>query len=164
MEPRIGFKASDGARLAGMATRKSGLFGGLTYSAENNLGSMSAGYFADLGGASRGGYYDLLLNRPFVKNDRWNLSGTVQFTRLDSKVTNYYFGVSPGEATATRGPYTPGASTNTTLWFTGQYNLSKRQALMFGANVMRLGGSAAGSPTVERRDVPFLYFGFGMSL
>ena len=164
MEPRIGFHSSEGARLTGMATRRSSLFGGLAYNAESDLGSMSLGYFADLGNASRGGYFDLLFNRAFLKNDRWDVSGTVQFSRLDSKVVNYYFGVTPAEVTAGRALYMPGSTTNVTLWLTGQYNLNKQYALMFGANVTRLGGSAAASPIVERRDVPFLYFGLGLNL
>ena len=164
MEPRIGFHSSEGARLTGMATRRSSLFGGLTYNAESDLGSMSLGYFVDLSNASRGGYFDLLFNRAFLKNDRWDVSGTVQFSRLDSKVVNYYFGVTPAEVTAGRALYMPGSTTNVTLWLTGQYNLNKQYALMFGANVTRLGGSAAASPIVERRDVPFLYFGLGLNL
>src|SRR5438045_1984480 len=60
VEPRLGFNAGDGPRLAGMATRRSALFGGLAYNAENDLGSMSLGYFADLSSASRGSYVDLL--------------------------------------------------------------------------------------------------------
>src|SRR4051812_36258813 len=74
VEPRIGFNAGDGPRLAGMGTRRSSVFGGVTYNAEGELGSMSLGYFSDLSSASRGGYLDLLLNRPFVKNERWSLS------------------------------------------------------------------------------------------
>lgn len=164
VEPRIGFTSADGPRLAGMATRRSTLFGGLAYSAENTLGSMSLGYFTDLGNASRGGYLDLLLNRPLVKNDRLELTGTLELSRTDSKLANYYFGVSPGEVTPTRPLYTPGSATNLTLWLTGQYNLNKQYAVMFGANVTRLGASAAASPIVERRDVPFLYLGFGTNL
>ncbi len=163
-EPRIGFSSGEGPRLAGMATRRSTMFGGLAYNAENDLGSMSLGYFSDLGNASRGGYFDLLFERPFVKTPQWELSGTLEFSRLDAKVANYYFGVNPGEATAVRPAYAPGATLNTTLWLTGQYNLTKRHALMFGASTTRLGSRAAASPIVERRDVPFLYLGFGVNL
>ena len=164
MEPRIGFQSGDGAKLSGMATRRSSLFGGLAYNAENDWGAMSLGYFTDLGNASRGGYADLLLTRPLYKDSRWDVSGALEFTRSDSKVVNYYFGVTPAEATAGRAAYTPGAGTNTTLWLTGQYNLRKDYALMFGANVTRLGASAAASPIVERREVPFMYFGIGKNL
>lgn len=164
VEPRIGFSSADGPRLTGMTTRRSTLFGGVTYNAENELGSMSLGYFTDLGNASRGGYLDLLVNRPLIKNERLELTGSVELTRTDAKLANYYFGVTPGEVTATRPLYTPGAATNMTVWLTGQYNVTKHYAVMFGANVTRLGSSAAASPIVERRDVPFLYLGLGRNL
>ena len=164
VEPRIGFNSGDGPRLAGMPTRRSALFGGLAYNAENDLGSMSLGYFTDLGNASHGGYVDLLFNRTLFKNQLWEVSGTFELSRSDSKYANYYFGVTPGEVTPARALYTLGASTNVTLWLTGQYKFGRQYALMFGANVTRLGASAAASPIVERREVPFLYLGFGRNL
>ncbi len=164
VEPRIGFGSGDGPRLAGMATRRSSLFGGLTYNAENDWGSMSVGYFTDLSNASRGGYGDLLLTRPLHKESRWELNGALEFSRADSKVINYYFGVTPTEATALRPAYTPRGATSATFWLTGQYNFSKDYALMFGGNLTRLGASAAASPIVERREIPFLYLGIGRNL
>jgi outer membrane scaffolding protein for murein synthesis (MipA/OmpV family) len=68
------------------------------------------------------------------------------------------------EATPTRPQYEPGASTNVTLWLTGQYNLTKREALMFGTNLMRLGRAAADSPIVEQKLAPLFYVGIGLNL
>ena len=89
---------------------------------------------------------------------------TIEFTRLDARVAGYYFGVTPPEATSSRPAYQPGAATNLTLWLTGQHNLGKRYALLFGANVTRLGTGAARSPIVERRDSPLFYLGIGLNL
>ncbi|HLX82017.1 MAG TPA: MipA/OmpV family protein [Burkholderiales bacterium] len=164
VEPRLGFTSGDGAKLAGMQTRRDSLQGGPTFDTEGGWGSLSVGYFTDLTGASHGGYLDALYNKTLVKDERWTLNGSLQATRLDSKITNYYFGVRAGEVTPTRAFYQPGATTNITLWLTGQYNLSARNALMFGANVTRLGGAATGSPIVERRDAPLLYIGLGWNL
>jgi outer membrane protein len=164
VEPRLGFHASDGARLAGMATRRGSLSGGPTFDWEGSVGALSVAYFTDLSHASRGGYADILFNRPFVHDSRWDVSGTIELSRLDSKVVTYYFGVAPSEVTPTRPLYQPGATINLTLWVTGQYNLTKRVALMFGANVTRLGGAAAASPIVESRQSPLLYLGLGINL
>ncbi len=163
-EPRLGFHASDGARLAGMATRRGSLSGGPTFDWQGDLGALSLGYFFDLSEASRGGYADVLFNRPFINDSRWDVSGTIELSRLDSKVVNYYFGVRPSEVTATRALYQPAAATNITLWITGQYNWTKRNALMFGANATRLGSAAAHSPIVEHEQAPLFYLGLGINL
>jgi len=67
-EPRLGFHASDGAKLAGMATRRGSLSGGPTFDWQGDPGALSLGYFFDLSSASRGGYVDVLLNRPFIND------------------------------------------------------------------------------------------------
>ena len=164
VEPRLGYSSGDGAKLAGMQTRRSSLQGGPTIDTEGAWGSLSVGYFTDLSGNSHGGYLDALYNKTLVKDERWTLNGSLQASRLDSKITNYYFGVLPGEATPARAFYQPGATTNVTLWMTGQYNLTPKEALMFGANVTRLGSAAADSPIVERRTVPLFYVGLGWNL
>jgi outer membrane protein len=164
VEPRIGFKSSNGPRLAGMEIRRSSLQGGPTFDWEGDFGSLSVGYFTDLSSASHGGYLDALFNKPLVKNERWNANGTLEISRLNSKIVDYYFGVRPAESTPTRPFYQPGATTNVTFWLTGQYNLTKQYALMLGANVTQLGAAAANSPIVERRQVPLLYIGLGWNL
>jgi outer membrane protein len=164
LEPRLGFSASDGARLAGMATRRGSVMGGPTFDQEWSFGALSLGYFTDLNGASDGGYFDVLFSKPLVASGRWKLDGTIEVTRLDSKLVDYYFGVTPAEATPARPAYQPGAATNATLWLTGQYHFTKRYAVLFGANITRLGDSAASSPITERREVPLLYLGLGVNL
>lgn len=164
VEPRLGFHASDGVRLEGMATRRGSISGGPTFDWQSGATAFSVGYFTDLSHASGGGYADLLVNRTFVHDDRWDASWTIEVTRLDSKIVGYYFGVPASEATLARPQYEPGASTNVTLWLTGQYNLTKREALMFGANLMRLGRAAADSPIVEQKLAPLLYVGIGLNL
>jgi outer membrane protein len=164
VEPRLGYHASDGAKLSGMATRKDSLSGGPTFDMQGDWGALSVGYFSDLTGSSHGGYLDVLFDRPLLKSNGWDVSATFEVTRLDSKVVNYYFGVTPAEATASRPAYLPGATTNVTFWITGQYNLSKRYAVMFGGNITRLGSAAADSPIVETRLAPLAYLGLGINL
>ena len=164
LEPRLGFKARDGAKLAGMATRRGSVSGGATYDWQGDSTSLSIGRFVDLSHASGGGYWDLLVNRTLRHDERWDVSATLECSRLDAKVVNYYFGVTAAEATAERPAYAPGAASNLTAWITGQYNFTKRHALMFGANVTRLGGAAAASPIVERRTAPLVYLGYGLNL
>jgi MipA family protein len=164
VEPRLGFHSSDGARLEGMATRRGSVSGGPTFDWQSGANAFSLGYFTDLSHASGGGYADVLMNHTFAHDDRWDASWTIEITRLDSKIVGYYFGVPASEATPTRPQYEPSASTNVTLWLTGQYNLTKREALMFGTNLMRLGRAAADSPIVEQKLAPLFYVGIGLNL
>jgi outer membrane protein len=164
VEPRLGFSANSGVKLTGMETRRGSLQGGPTFDWEGVLGSVSVGYFTDLTGASRGGYLDALYDKSFVSNERWKLNGSIEISRLNSKIVNYYFGVRPTEIAPNRPIYQPGATTNVTFWITGQYNLTRQYALMFGANVAQLGSAAGNSPIVDRRQAPLFYFGLGWNL
>ena len=163
-EPRLGFKSGDGPRLAGMTTRRDSVAGGPTFDWTGDFGSLSLGYFFDLSHASRGSYADVLFDRPLIKNARWDVSGTLELSRIDANITRYYFGVGRAEVTPARPLYQPGSTTNATLWITGQYKVDQRYALMFGVNASRLGSAAADSPVVERRTAPFAYLGLGIQL
>jgi outer membrane protein len=164
VEPRLGFRPSGNAKLAGMETRRGSLQGGPTLDLEGGWGALSLGYFADLTGASHGGYLDALYSKQLAKSERWEVNGSIEISRLDSKYVNYYFGVRSTEVAPGRPMYQPGATTNATYWLTGQYNLTKQYALMFGGNVAQLGSAAANSPIVERRLVPLFYIGLGWNL
>jgi outer membrane protein len=164
VEPRLGFSASSGEKLAGMETRRGSLQGGPTFDWEGAFGSVSVGYFTDLTGASHGGYLDALYDKSLVSNERWKVNGSIEISRLNSNIVNYYFGVRPTEIAPNRPIYQPGATTNATFWITGQYNLTKQYALMFGANVTQLGSAAGNSPIVDRRQAPLFYIGLGWNL
>jgi outer membrane protein len=164
MEPRLGFKAGNGPRLVGMATRKASISAGPTLNWTGDVGSESLGYFRDFTHASGGGYIDALFNRSFIKDARWDISGTVELSRPDAKVIKYYFGLRPEEVLPNRRLYEPSSTTNVMLWVTGQYNMTKRYAFMFGANATRLGAAAADSPIVERRMSPLVYLALGANL
>ena len=164
VEPRLGIRPSSGQKLAGMETRRGGLQGGPTFDMEGAWGALSVGYFADLTGASHSGYLDAFYTKELIKNERWEVNGSLEISRLDAKYANYLFGVRATEVTPSRPLYQPGATTNATFWLTGQYNLTKKYALMFGGNVTQLGSAAANSPIVERRQVPLFYIGLGWNL
>jgi hypothetical protein len=57
-----------------MATRGDGFSGSPTFDWEGELGALSVGYFFDLSDASRGGYVDVLFNKPFIKDAHWDVS------------------------------------------------------------------------------------------
>ena len=163
-EPRFGFSGGDGARIAGMATRRDSIEAGLTFDWDFDVIAFSVAYFGDVNRTSRGSSMRASVYKQLLKNDRWDFGVLLGYDRMNAKVSNYYFGVTPSEATPSRPFYSPGAAGNVSLGLSGTYNFNKRNAIMFGVNSTRLGKSAADSPIVEVRRANVYYLGYGWTL
>ena len=164
VEPRFGFSAKDGARLVGMATRRDSLEGGPTFDWDFDVIAFSVAWFGDLNRSSHGNSLRTSIYKPILKNERWDVGALLAFDRMNGKLANYYFGVRPSEATALRPEYQPGAGTSTSIGLSGTYNLDKRHAIMFGANLARLAKGAANSPIAETNRAILYYIGYGWNL
>ena len=164
VEPRFGFSAKDGARLLGMATRRDSLEGGPTFDWDFDVVAVSVAWFGDLNRSSHGNSLRASIYKPLLKNEHWDFGALLAFDRMNGKLANYYFGVRPSEATALRPGYQPGAGTSTSIGLSGTYNLDKRHALMFGANLARLARGAANSPIAETNRAAMYYIGYGWNL
>lgn len=161
-QPRYGFHASDGDRLTGMATRRDAIEGGPAFEWETPQISVSAAYFADWSGTSSGRSWRLSLDHQLVDDERWDVSAYLDFDHADHKIVQYYFGVRPDEATATRPSYQPGAALISGLGLTGAYLLDKKHALLFGGEFSQLGAAAADSPIVQRGTGLTAYLGWSL--
>ena len=164
VEPRFGFSAKDGARLAGMATRRDSLEGGPTFDWDFDVIAFSVAWFTDLNRSSHGNSLRASIYKPILKNEHWDFGALLAFDRMNGKLVNYYFGVRPSEATSSRPGYQSGAGTNVSIGLSGTYNLDKRHALMFGASLARLSKSAANSPIAETNRSTVYYLGYGWNL
>lgn len=151
VEPRMGFHASDGARLAGMATRRDSLEGGFNIDWDADIVAVSFSWFTDLTRSSKGTSSRLYLYKDLIKGTQWKLGGNVGLDHMSAKVTNYFFGVSANEATPSRLQYQPGSSTSFVFGFDGSYKINRRYSVLFGLQATRLNGSAANSPIVETK-------------
>jgi outer membrane protein len=151
VEPRMGFHASDGARLAGMATRRDSLEGGFNIDWDADIVAISFSYFTDLTRSSNGTSSCLYLYKDLIKGTQWKLGGNVGLDHMSAKVTDYFFGVSANEATSNRPQYQPGSATNFVFGFDGSYKINQRYSMLFGLQATHLNGSAANSPIVETR-------------
>ena len=163
-EPRLGFHQGDGARLAGMTTRRHSLEGGLAFDWENPLFSLDVSYFIDLTRATHGRSLRASLSREFVKREQWTANAFVGVDRIDAKIADYYFGVHAGEGTPQRPIYQPGAGANLLWGADAKYQLDPRHALVFGIMTTRLNSSAAQSPIVETRIANMLWLGYAWNL
>lgn len=159
-EPRFGFHAGDGARLAGMSTRRDAIEGGAAFEWELPPLSLSAAYFTDWSNTSGGRSFRFSMGRQLANSGPWDLGVYVDLDYADARIAQYYFGVRTDESTATRPAYRPGAALISFLGFSGAYKLDMRHALLFGGEMSRLG--AAASPIVRRRTGAMGYFGLGL--
>jgi MipA family protein len=162
-EPRFGFHAKDGLLLTGMQTRHDAIEGGPTLEWEFPQVSVSVAYYTDVSDTSNGQALHVSLFRSLIDRHPWDVGLYVDFEHLSSKITQYYFGVPPAEATASRPAYQPNDAVNATLGLTGAYRLDKHHALLFGGEANRLGDAVADSPIVRGRIGLMAYFGVGLA-
>jgi outer membrane protein len=163
-EPRFGFRAADGARLAGMATRHDSVELGPSLEWETPLASLNLAWFGDASGNSHGSSLRASVYRQLVDSARWDVGVYAGLDRASAKVVNYYFGVRGDEVTANRAGYQPGAATQANLGLSAAWKFGDRQALMFGLQGTRLGGAAGNSPIAETRNAGIAYVGLGWRL
>jgi MipA family protein len=164
LEPRLGFHAGDGAKLAGMATRRHSLEGGLAFDWENDVVDVNVSYFGDITGASGGTSMRVSLYKDLIAGEQWSLGALLGMDRISAKIANYYFGVAAPEAAAGRPFYQPGSGTNAVFGVDGKYKLDRRHAIVFGINTTRLNAGAAASPIVETRQATLLWLGYAWNL
>lgn len=138
------------ASLAGMANRGSGVDAGIGYQQYNPWGTLFGEVLLDTIGESKGaearvGYrYDWALG---------NLKLLPQFSLAarNAKLNNYYYGVLPSEATATRPAYEPGNGVNTEFGLSAIYRLSARWRMIGSLSAKRWSSGVRASPIVEDR-------------
>lgn len=163
-EPRFGFRAADGARLAGMATRRDSIEIGPNLEWENPALSMNVAVFGDVNGASGAASLRAGAYRQLIDSGRWDLGLYAGIDRATARVANYYFGVRGDEATVARPFYQPGSTTHLTIGASAAYRFSGQYAVLFGVQATRLGGAAAASPIAELRSAAIAYVGLGWRL
>lgn len=165
VEPRFGWEAKDGTRVAGMERREFSLEGGPNVQVRTPVGVFNANVYQDLSGASNGRTAQLQFIRPLTRlqgTGSLRLNGVVGAQWFAARTNDYYFGVRASEVTASRPAYTAGASTNLQLGVNGLYLLG-RGSLLFGFVGNWLGDQAADSPIVETRFQPIAYVGYGVN-
>jgi len=163
-EPRFGYRASDGTRLGGMATRRDSLEMGPSLEWETRAASFNLAWFGDASGQSRGSSVRAAVYRQFIDSARWDVGGYIGLDRSSARVVNHYFGVRAEEVAAGRPLYQPGSATHWMVGLSAAWRLGDRYALLMGLQDTRLGGAAAASPIAETRHAAFGYLGLGWRL
>ena len=146
------------ASLSGMALRKPGVDFGLSYRYRQPWGTLQADLLSDVSQTSRGSEAQLSYAYDW-RSGPLTLRPSVTFALRDAKLNNYYYGVLPGEATASRPAYAAGAGINTTLGVYGAYDVSQNWRLLAGVSATVLSATVKNSPIVQRQVLPGIYVG-----
>ncbi|MFG6459204.1 MipA/OmpV family protein [Roseateles sp. BYS96W] len=145
-----GFEADDSPRLAGMAERKGGFWGGAAVSWRNPVAPLTLEWLADLSGHSKGSKLQLQAERRFG----WGplgLTPRVQLQWLDRKYVDYYFGVRASEATADRAAYDGASALAVEAGLRMDYALAFRHAVFLDLSRTQLPDEIKLSPIVDRK-------------
>lgn len=119
------------AALAGMSARSTGLDLGVSWVTRQDWGTVRAELLHDIGTTSKGTEARLGYSYP-LRSGRLAVQPAVSVSLRDAKLNNYYYGVHPAEANATRPAYAPGAGVNATVGLYGSWDLTERWRLLGG--------------------------------
>ncbi|WP_341914215.1 MipA/OmpV family protein [Polaromonas sp. YR568] len=144
--------------LAGMAERGSGLDAGVSYRYRQPWGTLQAEYLQDVSRFSKGSELRLSYSYDW-RSGRLALRPSLTVSARNARLNNYYYGVRPGEATATRPAYEPGSGINTTLGLYGTYELSEGWRLLGGISRTVLDGKVKASPIIGRSAQTAVFLG-----
>jgi len=146
------------ASLAGMSARDSAIDLGLGYRWRQPWGTLQAELVHDIGNTYKGNEFRLGYSYDW-RSGPWMLRPSLTVAFRDAKLNNYYYGVEPGEATAARPAYAPGAGVQTSLGLYGSYDLTERWRLLAGVSATFLGNKVKDSPIVQKSVLPAVYVG-----
>lgn len=138
------------AILSGMNNRGPGIDMGMSYQSREPWGTLFGEVLHDASSVSNGtevraGYrYDWTI-------DRLQLQPQFALAARDANLNNYYYGVRPAEATATRPAYMPGSGVNTEFGLSAVYRLSERWRLLSSVSAKRWSQGVRASPVVQDR-------------
>jgi outer membrane protein len=144
--------------LAGMDPRETGIDAGIGYQFGGAWGVAFAEAMRDVSATSKGAELRVGYKYPWRSGNFW-LRPHASIGIRSSKLNDYYFGVRPHEATATRPAYAVGSGAIPELGLYAAYRLTERWRVLAGATVTRLPREASASPIVEHRTLRSLTFG-----
>lgn len=153
-------EAGDDPRLVNLDDREQTLDGGISAQVRGGWGQLQAAWLADLLGRHEGQEANLTYRY------RWDignlmLSPFVTYTWQDSKLANYYYGVTPEEANAGLPAYLPGNAENFSYGLNAWYNLTDHIFLFGNAGFTTFDSAITDSPLMDEKRQVEAFFGAG---
>jgi outer membrane protein len=142
-----GYQASDAPGLAGMADRDGSIWVGPGFSSEIGPVDISAEWLFDAMGNSGGDQIRVGVSADFPVG-RFQVTPRVSATWMSDDVVDYYFGVTPAEATPLRPAYAGSAEGSVEAGLRLVYPLTRRHHVMLDLSATAFGGGVGDSPIV----------------
>lgn len=154
-----GYSGSDSAFLEGMGTRRGALEIGVEMSSRQWFGDVAGRLLTDISSRHRGFELQGEIGYPLTLAGG-TVTPQVQLTYQSDRLTNYYFGVSAGEARANRPEYQPGNSINLGVGVRYDLLLAQRHRIFASLMFERYGSGIEDSPLRDSKDPIRLYAGY----
>jgi MipA family protein len=144
--------------LAGMATRTTESEAGFSFDQRFDWASVFVEYLRDTSHTSGG--TEVRIGASRIENrGSLRLIPYLVLSARDAKLNDYYYGVTPSEATPERPAYSAGGGVNGTLGLNARYDLSRHWHLLAGVSATYWASAVRASPIVESRPVQLAGFG-----
>lgn len=150
---------SDSPQLAGMEKRRWTLAGGANLELFGDWGRVNLGVAHDLMGRNDGTAVNASYQYTFHAGS-WGLTPGFGLRWQDSRLTDYYYGVSPAEARPGRPAYSPGAAMNPYVSFGVSTSLSEHWQFRGNIQYLRFASAIHASPIVDRSGSATIFIGF----
>jgi len=161
VKARLGWRPDDDALLEGMSARRTSLDGSVNAMWKASLATVSMHYYTDIGNVSHGKAATMRLSHNLWANARLRLTPSVGVEWQNARLVDYYYGVRPDEATATRPVYAGHDTLNFNAGLAGAYWLGREWSLLGGVYATHYGDGIGDSPIVQHRGSGLAYFGAG---
>lgn len=149
----------DGDALAGMSDRDAAWEAGLAYETPLAGGQMKARLMQDISNTHDGLSVRFEFERPLWTDQSHMLSWYAGSEYWNSKKTDYYFGVTPGETTANRSLYTADDSSSSFVGGNLIKQIDKNISILANIEYLRMSDAVSDSPLVDRQDQWSAYAG-----
>lgn len=144
-----GYEAGDSPVLAGMAEREGSAWLGGALRWESPGGTeLGAELLADASGHSKGRQFGLQLEHG-LSFGAFRVTPRLGATWVDRRFVDYYYGVTPAEATTGRPAYGGDATVNVELGVRVAYGFAQRHLVFVDARSVRFGSAIKDSPLVD---------------
>jgi MipA family protein len=144
--------------LAGMATRTTESEAGFSYEQRFDWGNVFVEYLRDTSHTSGGTEMKLGISGESRRRGL-RLMPYATISARNAKLNDYYYGVTPAEATPERPAYTAGSGVNASVGVNARYDLSRHWHLFGGLSATYWPAAVRDSPIVDLRGVQLAGFG-----